>query len=289
MEEERKNLRDESWCNELAKVYMHRGIAKHDAPGFSPIAALDDHNAGIALREALRDDMGADWPPQWGNDLAKAYLNRGIAKRSVPGFGLGAAIDEFGEAIALMKALRTALGDRWPVGWRRDLARAYMIRSSAKSDAPRFGSVAAIADYDDAIKLMEAVGEGWPVRWGNDLAGAYMTRGNARRSAPDFDPGDPIDDYIKAIDLMEALGEALGKRWPVRWRNDLAIAYINRGNAKQRAPDFHPEAAIADYNAAIAIWEALKADLGDKFPPAWDHWLQQTRVERDGLTASPTE
>ena len=42
------------------------------------------------------------------------------------------------------------------------------------------------------------------------------------------------------------------------WRDDLAKAYVNRGTAKQEAPGHGALAAIADYDAAIAITEVLR-------------------------------
>uniref|UniRef100_UPI001C1FAD81 hypothetical protein n=1 Tax=Thiohalocapsa sp. ML1 TaxID=1431688 RepID=UPI001C1FAD81 len=47
-------------------------------------------------------------------------------------------------------------------------------------------------------------------------------------------------------------------RWEVALRNDLAMAYSNRGNAKQATGGHGPAAALADYDAAIAIFDALR-------------------------------
>ena len=234
-----------------------RQVAWYDA-----VLAARYHGAGPADGDATRI-----------NDLAGAYMNRGVAKQSAPGFGPGAAIADYDRAITLREALQATLGEEWPVPWRNDLANAYMNRGVAKESAPGFGPGAAIADYDRAITLMEALqatlGEQWPVPWRNDLAGAYMNRGTAKQSAPGFGPGAAIADYDRAITLREALQATLGEQWPVPWRNDLAGAYVNRGAAKRSAPGFGPGAAIADYDRAITLREALQATLGQEWPVPW--------------------
>jgi hypothetical protein len=273
------------WRNDLASAYTNRGVAKQSAPGFGPAAAIADYDAAIALREALRDGLGEGWPVPWRNDLANAYMNRGTAKQSAPGFGPGAAIADYDAAIALMEALRDGLGEGWPVPWRNDLANAYMNRGTAKQDAPGFGPGAAIADYDAAIAVMEALrnglGEGWPVPWRNELAAAYMNRGVAKQSAPGFGPSAAIADYDTAIALREALRDGLGEGWPVPWRNDLANAYMNRGNAKVSAPGFGPGAAIADYDAAIVTLQPLLVFGKTFFAPAAEIFLLTTKAFLD--------
>src|SRR5208282_3804910 len=91
-------------------------------------------------------------------------------------------------AIAIMERLRDALGADWPVPWRNDLARAYLTRGNAKQAAPGHRALAAIADYDAAIAIMERLrdelGADRPVPWRSDLAGAHVNRGNAKQDAP---------------------------------------------------------------------------------------------------------
>jgi hypothetical protein len=165
-----------------------------------------------------------------------------------------------------------------------DLAGAYMNRGNAKQFAPGFGPGAAIADYDAAIGLMETprddLGEAWPVPWRNNLANAYANRGNAKQSAPGFGPGAAMADCDAAIEIMEALRDALGEAWPMPWRNNLAIAYKNRGNAKQSAPGFGPGAAIADYDASIGLGKTLRDALGEAWPMPWRNDLANAYMNR---------
>jgi hypothetical protein len=154
-----------------------------------------------------------------------------------------------------------------------DLANAYMNRGNAKQDPPGHGAAAAIQDCDAAIAIRERLraelGADWPVPWRNDLAGAYMSRGNAKQDAPGHGAAAAIQDYDAAIAINERLRAELGADWPVPWRNDLAKAYINRGNAKPDAPGHGAAAAIQDYDAAIAIMERLRTELGADWPVPW--------------------
>src|SRR5208283_4153637 len=210
--------------------------------------------------------------------------NRGNAKQDAPGHGASAAIADYDTAIAIIARLREALGEDWPVPWRNDLAGAYVNRGNAKQYAPGHGASAAIADYDTAIaiiaRLREALGEDWPVPWRNDLAGAYVNRGNAKQYAPGHGASAAIADYDTAIAIIARLREALGEDWPVPWRNDLAGAYVNRGNAKQDAPGHGASAAIADYDTAIAIRERLREALGEDWPVPWRNDLAGAYMNR---------
>ena len=70
---------DEAW-NDLAGAHMNRGVTRGD--GGDLAGALADYDRAIALMEGLRTRLEArgEWPPAWANNLAAAYLNRGIAR-----------------------------------------------------------------------------------------------------------------------------------------------------------------------------------------------------------------
>jgi hypothetical protein len=272
------------WRNDLGAAYVNRGNAKQNAPGRGAPAAIADYDAAIGIMERLRETLGEDWSAPWRNDLATAYMNRGNAKQFAPGHGAPAAIADYDAAIAIRERLREALGEDWPVPWRNDLAKAYGNRGNAKRDAPGHGVLSAIADYDEAITLMErlceALGEDWPVPWRNDLAKTYGNRGNAKQDAPGHGVPSAIADYDEAITLMERLCEALDEDWPEPWRNELAAAYMNRGNAKQSAPGHGASAAIADYDTAIAIRERLREALAEDWPVPWRNDLANGYINR---------
>ena len=70
------------------------------------------------------------------NDLAAAYMNRGVA-RSDAGDGAG-AIEDYGQAIALRADLQERLqpSGQWPPAWQNDLALAIMNRGLALEAGP---------------------------------------------------------------------------------------------------------------------------------------------------------
>src|SRR5208283_955498 len=136
-QEEQLQARGESGANnpddaaveyDLAGAYLNRGSAKHSAPGHGALAAIADYDAAIAILERLREVLGEDWPVPWRNDLAGAYVNRGVAKQDAPGHGALAAIADYDAAIAITERLREALGEYWPAL----CAAAYLNRGSAK-------------------------------------------------------------------------------------------------------------------------------------------------------------
>ncbi len=264
---------DPIWRNHLAAAYSNRGLAKQDAGGHGPAAAVADYDQAIALREDLRAllEPHGRWEPALRNDLANAYMNRGNAKQDAGGHGPAAAVADYDQAIALMADLRALLEPhgRWEPALRNHLAAAYMNRGNAKQHAGGHGPAAAVADYDQAIALMadlrallEPHGR-WEPALRNDLANAYMNRGNAKQHAGGHGPAAAVADYDQAIALMadlRALLEPHG-RWEPALRNDLATAYMNRGNAKQDAGGHGPAAAVADYDQAIALRADLRALL----------------------------
>ena len=122
---------------------------------------------------------------------------------------------------------------------------------------------AALASSGLVLEARNALGKAWPVPWRNDLANAYVNRGNAKQAAPGNGALPAIADYDAALAIMEALRQTLGQEWPLPWRNDLAKAYTNRGNAKQAAPGHGVLAAIADHYAAREIKKGLREGLGE--------------------------
>jgi hypothetical protein len=170
------------------------------------------------------------------------------------------------------RALRWELGAKWAVrpDLRNGLAGVYMNRGTARRASRAHGPDAAIADYDAAITLMEELRRDLRDTWAaradlrNDLAGAYMNRGTARQECQAHGPDAAVADYGAAITLMEELRRDLRDTWAARadLRNDLAGAYMNRGTARQESQAHGPDAAVADYGAAIALREELRRDLG---------------------------
>ncbi|EGV27498.1 TPR repeat-containing protein, partial [Thiorhodococcus drewsii AZ1] len=130
---------DVVWLNALASAYNNRGLAKQSASGHGPAAALADYDAAIAIRETVRQRLEPDgrWEVDLRNDLASAYVNRGLAKQSASSHGPAAALADYDAAIAIREAVRQRLEPegRWEVALRNALATAYMNRGLAKQSA----------------------------------------------------------------------------------------------------------------------------------------------------------
>ena len=210
-----------SYCNELATTYMNRGIAKHHTPHFGSTAAIEDYNKAIVFREGLRAKLGEEWPIPWRNDLATAYSNRGVAKRSSIKFGPEAAIADYNKAVALMEELRDDLGAEWPQKWCNELAGVYMNRGNAKELVSGYEVVSWIEDHNSAIALREKLrtetGSAWPSRWRADLATSYFNRGEAKRFAPVFRLADVLCDIDATIEVLMDLRADSGENWPEQY------------------------------------------------------------------------
>ncbi|OZB76271.1 MAG: hypothetical protein B7X36_04170, partial [Thiomonas sp. 14-64-326] len=89
-------------------------------------AALADDGRAIAIREALREQLGAQFSPAMANNLASAYLNRGnvLLKQG----DATAALEDYGRSIAIREALREQLGAQFSPAMAGSLASAYLNR-----------------------------------------------------------------------------------------------------------------------------------------------------------------
>lgn len=245
--------------NDLASSVQDRGIAKFG--GADLAGAIEDYDAAIKLRQAIRAVLGNAWSVRLRNDLAKSLQNRGVAKQDAS--DLTGAITDYGAAIDLMQTSRAAMGAAWPVPLRNVLAVVLQNRGNTKAD---IGDLAdAIADYDAALEIMHSIGavlgDAWPVPLHAELAGMLQDRGTAKAGAGDL--AGAIDDYDAAIKIGQAIRTVLGAAWSVPLQNGLARSLQNRGIAKSAGGD--RTGAIVDYSAAINLMQTIRAALG----PAW--------------------
>ena len=136
------------------------------------------------------------------------------------------------------------------------------------------GRRAAIADYDRAIELMQALRDALGDDWPMPVAKRPRQRLHEPRQLPSRTRRDTgrrrrSPTTTAPSNSCRRCASALGDDWPVPWRNDLANALMNRGVAKQSAPGHGPAAAIADYDRAIELMQALRDALGDDWPIPW--------------------
>jgi tetratricopeptide (TPR) repeat protein len=244
-----------------------QGHALGRVPGLTLIAAL-----GLTPSRYPPEAL----PMNQRNDLATVLQNRGAAKAG--GGDVAGAIADYDAAIALMQAIRAALGETWPVPLQNDLATVLQNRGAAKVDG---GDLAgAIADYDAAIALRQAIraalGEAWPVPLQNDLATVLQNRGAAKGDGGDL--AGAIADFDAAIALRQAIRAALGEAWPAPLQSDLAGSLQSLGLAKAAGGDL--AGAIADYDAAIALMQAIRAALGEAWPVPLQNDLAMSLVNR---------
>jgi tetratricopeptide (TPR) repeat protein len=223
------------------------------------------------------DGMDVDHPEHFAlvRALGAAYMNRGKARLASRAHGVDGAIKDFDTAIELMEVLPRNLGHtKGHIELRNDLAGVYMNRGNARRASRAHGVEAAIKDFDAAISLREALrrdlGDAWNGYTGlrNNQAGVYMNRGIARFASRTHGVEAAIEDFDRAIELREALRSDLGNGWneQIELRNDLARAYMNRGNVRRVSRAHGVDAAIADYDTAIELMEALRQGLGR----SWD-------------------
>ena len=277
--------------NELAGAYMNRGNAKQSAEGHGPYEAIADYDVAIEINESLRSALepSGQWAPEFRNGLANTYLSRGTAKQSLEDHGPYAAIDDYDAAIKIMESLRSIFepSGQWLPEFRDEMAIAYMNRGIAKESTEDQALAVAIDDYDAAIEIGESLRSAlepsgqWLPGFRNELAYMYMYRGIAKDSVEGYGPGVAIDDYNAAIEIRESLRSVLDPSgpWTPEYRNDLAIAYMNRGNAKQSAEGHGPGAAIDDYDVAIEIMESLRTAL-EQWVPGYQNDLALALINR---------
>ncbi|MDM8525831.1 tetratricopeptide repeat protein [Desulfococcaceae bacterium HSG8] len=254
--------------NDLAAAFMNRGIAYKNQGRNEE--AVQDYGRAIELTEGLRTilEPRGEWPPQMTNDLAAAFMNRGIAYKNQ---GRNEeAVQDCGRAIELTEGLRTLLEPRgeWPPQMTDDLAAAFMNRGVAYWNQGRYEEAA--KDYGMAIELrqglktlLEPRGE-WPPQMTNSLAAAFMNRGVAYRNQGRNE--EATKDCGRAIELMEGLKTLLEPRgeWPSQMTDDLAAAFISRGAAYWNQG--RNEEAAKDYGMAIELMEGLVFQA--RFPSA---------------------
>ena len=270
LEELRKTVEPHSVCDlqlrqSLANAYINRGNVRQTATAYGPAMAIADHNQAIALFASR-----SDWDSPLRKPPANAYINRGPAKYAAAG-DAAMVIGDYDRAIALLEApgrVHEPREARDP-SVRNDLALAYMNRGSAKLSIGDQGPVSALEDYNRAIVLMEALrGEleplgGWDVVFRSALASAYINRGNVKQVAEGYGAATALADCDRAIALRDELRQAaeLSGRWDPSLRNDLATAYMSRGDARVFIVDHGPLGAINDYDRAIALMEAVRNEL----------------------------
>jgi tetratricopeptide (TPR) repeat protein len=109
---------------------------------------------------------------------------------------------------------------------------------------------------------------------------------DARQAARDWcQKADELHDSAEYAAAIAAYDTAIGlyrtlENVTDEDRNDLAGAYMNRGNAKPSAPGHGGLAVLADYDRAIALMEELRRTLGEEWPVPWRNELAAAYMNR---------
>jgi tetratricopeptide (TPR) repeat protein len=240
----------------------------------NPIGAIADYNAAVAIFDDIRDALRASgndahWSLPLRNNLARVLQNRGVAHQK--NGDLAAAIADFDAAIVIREGIRDALRASgndagWSLALRNGLA--VVLQSRGIAHANNGDLAAAIADYNAVVAIFDDIRDalrasghdaGWSLPLRNGLAVVLQSRGNAHRNNGDLAAA--IADYDAAIAIFDDIRDALrasghDAHWSLPLRNDLARMLQNRGLAHKENGDL--AAAIADYDAAIAIFDDIR-------------------------------
>ena len=255
----------------IESVFARLGKLAHDHARYAKATGYWSLELAVAQRRTQQQDT-----PHAVNNLARAYMNRGVARRASG--NLAEAKADCNSAIALREELRRRLGPDWPPAWANNLAGVYQNRGLVRADGG--DPTRARADYDAAIALIEELhqrlGADWPPEWAKNLAKAYTNRGNACADGGDL--AGAGTDYDAATALMEGLRQRLGADWPPEWAKNLAGIYTSRGAARADGGDL--AGAETDYDAAIALMKELHQQLGADWPSPWANNLANVYSNR---------
>jgi tetratricopeptide (TPR) repeat protein len=174
---------DSDYQNDLSKAYTNRGVAQQAVPDIN--AAITDFGSAIEIREQIRDTLKPQgkWDPQYQDDLATTYMQRGNAHRALP--DINAAMRDYESAIEVMEQIRDALETqgRWDPQYQNALASTFVNRGRAQQAVHKIS--AAIRDYGSATKVMEHIRDTlepqgrWDPKYQADLAATYIYRAEA--------------------------------------------------------------------------------------------------------------
>lgn len=178
------------------------------------------------------------------NDLARAYLNKGVA------FGnsnrLEEAIDNYDKAIEIRERLIKPECKELE----SELAIAYLNKGTALGSFNKLER--AIDELNKAVKIYERLIKDGRNELESELATAYLNKGNALWISKKT--REAINELNKAIEIYERL-TAAGR---IEFISFLALAHMNKGSALWTSDKF--KEAISEYDEATDIYERLLKD-----------------------------
>jgi tetratricopeptide (TPR) repeat protein len=221
--------------NNLAGAYINLAISFKATGEWN--YSCGQFKQAIILMEAIQkwcDDNGQEWPVNYQNNLATAYINLADLLSNTGNFD--DAKEQYQQAIHVREDIRAwcdANGQEWTITHQNDLAGTYSGFAIILRDT---GALYGGKDkFQHAILLREDIriwcndnAQQWPIAYQNDLACAYL---NFAILLKDIDAlYDSKNQYQQAIFLMEDIRifcEDSKQQWPVVYQDVLAVAYMN--------------------------------------------------------------
>jgi tetratricopeptide (TPR) repeat protein len=221
--------------NDLAGTYMNLAILLQSKGAL--VEAKAHYQQAIAIQEDIRtwcDEHEQQWPVEFQNDLASAYMNLAVLLQSTG--ALAEAKAQYQQAIVIQEDIRTWCDEheqQWPIGLQNVLASANMNLAGLLSDTDAL--VEAKAQYQQAIAIREGIRlwcddneQQWPIGLQDNLASAYM---NLAILLSDTDTlAEAKTQYQQAIAIREGIRlwcDDNEQQWPIELQNNLASGYMN--------------------------------------------------------------
>jgi tetratricopeptide (TPR) repeat protein len=136
-----------------------------------PKEALEDYNEALSIRKQLADDFPTQ--PEFRQDLAKSYRNRGFAL-SAAGRRKDAEKD-YDEALSIYKQLAADFPSR--PEFLQGLARSHVSRGQLPSATDRLKD--AEQDYDQAVSIYKQLAADFPPDWSSARTWSQATSAGA--------------------------------------------------------------------------------------------------------------
>ena len=238
-------------------VRTWNGLGAAQGPNGELASAIESLNEALALGERLRElhDDSHGWLKAFGDDLASVWMNLGVAHKLLG--ELPAAMESFGEAVALQERLRELYddGDDWLKTFGRYLAATWENLGNAQQhngDLP-----AAIESHGKALPLHERLrnlyrdSDEWLRIHGTSLAIIWLNLGSAQ-----VDQGEQAS-AIESLNEALALGERLRELhddsddWLKTFGDVLAYVRMNLGAALKLLGEL--PAAMESFGEALAL------------------------------------
>ncbi|MDE2466065.1 MAG: tetratricopeptide repeat protein [Metallibacterium scheffleri] len=156
-----------------------------------------------------------------------------------------------------------------------------MLFETANAEVEVGAHASAAMHYGDALaslwELQLALGEDFTPDMQHKAAKVSSSRGYAQRMQGNDQAA--LEDYNRAIAIWEHLKKRPDKVFTPDMQDSLAKEYFSRGLTR-KSMQGNNQAALEDYDLAIAIWEYLKKPLDKVLAPVMQDYLAKLYLDR---------